>query len=1341
MISPGEEDRRPAEGTRARRPSEGAFGPNAWLVDDMYDRYRADPGSVSESWRDFFADYHPAPLPAPMDTLAREVAERARRAADEPAQAPDTTRTGQSSPTQSVPTLSADNVGPALGNGHAGAPAPWLAPTPPGPVTGTAAPATTAPPEPPTAATEQVWVEAGELESGQGPAPAAAPRAPDPVVPLRGAASRIAANMTASLAVPTATSVRSVPAKLLEVNRQILNNQLARTTGAKVSFTHLIGYAVVKGLVAVPAMNSSYVEEEGADGKTVPGVVHHSHIGLGLAVDVERRDGSRTLMVPCVKDADTLDFREFVLAYEDLVRKVHSGRVGPDDFAGVTVSLTNPGTLGTAQSVPRLMPGQGVIVGVGAISNPAGFEAADPQLLAELGIGRVVTLTSTYDHRIVQGAESGLFLAYVAECLRGGHDFYDEVFESMAVPYKAVRWHADRPTSEDREHERLLKQVHVQTLINMYRVRGHLIAHLDPLDAEPPRIHPELDPLTYGLTIWDLARRFVADGLAGKEWATLEEILHILRDAYCRTLGIEYMHIQDPDQKRWIQEHVEGVDHAVSAEEQRRILDRLNAAEVFERFLHTRYVGQKRFGLEGAESLIVVLDSLFDDAAKGGVVEAVMGMAHRGRLNVLANIVGKSYRDIFEEFEGILDPDSVQGSGDVKYHKGASGKYAGPSGLDLAITMASNPSHLEAVDPVVEGMARAKQDHFLAPTDGTSAVPGVKEPTRFPILAVLVHGDAAFAGQGVVAETLNLSALSGYRVGGTVHIVVNNQLGFTTAPGAARSSVYPTDVAKMVQAPIFHVNGDDPEACVRAARLAFGFRQAFHKDVVIDLVCYRRHGHNEGDDPSYTQPLMYRRIDARRSVRKLYTETLVRRGDLTLEEAERALDAFNAQLQAVLDEVRAAPPHPPSRSRVAEGGPEPEGEPGPEVPRVETGVGEPLLVELAHRTTTVPEGFTLHPKLVRQFAQRAELVAAGEVDWPLAEQLAIGSLLAEGVDVRLTGQDTRRGTFSQRHSVLVDHDNGHEYVPLAHLGDLAGAERWRPGRFTVRDSLLSEYAAVGFEYGYSVEAPDALVAWEAQFGDFVNGASIIIDNFLVAAEDKWGQHAGLVLLLPHGYEGQGPEHSSARLERFLTLSARGNLRVAVPSTASQYFHLLRVQPMRMPATPLVVITPKSMLRAARSRSPLSELVSGSFAEVLDDPSVPDPAQVRRVVLCSGKVAHEAMQRRDERLGGGGPVRAAPPVEPHPPAVAVVRVEQLYPWPQRQIGDVLDRYPAATEVVWLQEEPENMGAWSFVHSRLHRILRDRYALLHVSRPESASPATGSGALHQLEQSSLLDRAIG
>jgi 2-oxoglutarate dehydrogenase E1 component len=1243
----------------------GAFGPNAWLVEDMYDRYLADPTSVSESWREFFADYRPVGTPPPA----------APAAAAAPAPAPSV--------------LPAPAAGPA---GTVAEP------------TGASAPAS-GPSRPARPVTP----------------PATDSTVPETATPLRGAAGRIVANMEASLGVPTATSVRAVPAKLLEVNRTIVNNQLFRTTGGKVSFTHLIGYAVVKGLVAVPAMNAAFVDD--VDGKGTPGVIRHRHVGLGLAVDVEKAGGSRTLLVPCIADADMRDFRGFVSAYEELVRKIHTNKIAPDDFAGTTVTLTNPGTLGTIQSVPRLMPGQGLIVGVGALGFPPGFEAADPRTLADLGIGKTVTLTSTYDHRIIQGAESGLFLAYVSECLMGGHGFYDEVFESLETPYEPVRWQKDINASDDEgdgTHLRLIKQVHVQTLINMYRVRGHLIAHLDPLDAEPPQLHPELDPLHYGLTIWDLPRHFVSDGLAGKDVATLDEILHTLRDAYCRTLGVEYMHIQDPEQKQWIQQHVEGVSTALPSDEQRHILERLNAAEVFERFLHSRYVGQKRFGLEGAESAIVLLDTILDRAVEENLAEVVMGMSHRGRLNVLANIVGKSYGEIFEEFEGNLDPESVQGSGDVKYHKGAVGTFVAPNGGSIPVTMASNPSHLEAVDPVVVGMARAKQD-ALGGEQGSGPRFEDGSGSPFPVLSILLHGDAAFAGQGVVAETLNLSGLAGYRTGGTVHIVINNQLGFTTAPEAARTSVYPTDVAKMVQAPIFHVNGDDPEACVRAARLAFGFRQAFHKDVVIDLVCYRRHGHNEGDDPSYTQPRMYALIEAKRSVRKLYTESLVRRGDISLAEAEQALEDFSARLQAALDETRAE-----AEAEAVVGSTPVLPEyvvPDLWIPSVETGVSAAVLARLAEVVRTVPDGFVIHPKLARQFEQRDKVVADGEIDWALGEALAIGSLLLEGTNVRLTGQDTRRGTFSQRHAVLVDYATGAEYVPLAGL---------EGGRFTIRDSLLSEYACVGFEYGYSVEAVDDLVAWEAQFGDFWNGAQIIVDNFLVAAEDKWAQRSGLVLLLPHGYEGQGPEHSSARVERFLTLSARGNMRVTEPTTAAQYFHLLRSQVRGADRRPLIVFTPKSLLRARQARSPIGDFTAGSFSEVLDDPGTADVSfdvdGVNRVVLCTGKVAYDALARREE-LGEAGR------------HVAVVRVEQLYPWPKSTIKAVLDRYGNAREVVWLQEEPENMGAWNFVHGRLHRLLRDTHTLLHVSRAESASPATGSAALHRLEQDDLLSRAIG
>jgi multifunctional 2-oxoglutarate metabolism enzyme len=1096
--------------------------------------------------------------------------------------------------------------------------------------------------------------------------------------------------MEASLAVPTATSARAVPARLLEVNRKVLNGYMARTGGSKVSFTHLIGYAVVKALDAVPAMRSVYAGGENGQA----GVSRPAHVGLGLAIDVAKSDGSRTLLVPCIRDADTLDFAAFHAAYEDVVRKVRNNKVTPDDFAGVTMTLTNPGTLGTVSSVPRLMPGQSVIVGVGSLDFPAEYRGADPQVMAQLGISKVMTLTSTYDHRVIQGAESGLYLQRVEQLLLGADGFYDGIFRSLGVPYESVRWRRDTNPLDQMANGAVQreKQVHVQTLTNMYRVRGHLIADLDPLSWKEPRTHPELDPATYGLTIWDLEREFFTDGVAGRNVMPLGDLLGVLRDAYCRRIGVEYMHIQEPDQKAWIQQQVEGVHTVFSTDEQLHILDRLNAAEAFERFLHTKYTGHKRFGLEGAESLIPLLDEVLDAAASAGYQEAVLGMAHRGRLNVLANLVGKSFPQIFREFEGDLDPSTTQGTGDVKYHLGASGKFVGRSGVSLPVQLASNPSHLEAVDPVVEGMVRARQDL-------------IDDPEAFSVLAVLIHGDAAFAGQGVVAETLNLSALRGYRIGGTIHVVVNNQLGFTTAPAEARSSVYATDIAKMVQAPIFHVNGDDPEAVVRVARLAFGFRQRFHKDVVIDMVCYRRHGHNEGDDPSYTQPLMYKAIMARRSVRKLYTETLVKRGDITLEEAERALDDFLARMQVALEETRhSAPPV------VADTAPPPVPE---KLQSVETGVARKVLDRVASAMDEVPAGFTVHPKLHKTLEARRQLYDAGEVDWSMGEALAFGSLLVEGTDVRLSGQDSRRGTFSQRHQVVVDYETGAEWLPLSGLAR-GGGKLW------LYDSLLSEYAALGFEYGYSTVHEDALVAWEAQFGDFANGAQIVIDQFITAGHGKWGQASGLVLLLPHGYEGQGPEHSSARIERFLTLCAGDNLQVVNATTAAQYFHVLRRQVRRPVRRPLVIFTPKSLLRARQSRSPITDLETGRFKEVLDDPGVTEPSAITRVILASGKVAYDAMAHRDQ----------------HGLPAAVVRVEQLYPWPEMLVLDTVSRYPNAREVVWLQEEPENMGPWNFVHGRLHRLLRDDFALRHVSRPESASPASGSHTVHQRQQSDLL-----
>jgi 2-oxoglutarate dehydrogenase E1 component len=1126
------------------------------------------------------------------------------------------------------------------------------------------------------------------IQTAPAPAPVVLTPAGEPEA-IRGAGAAIAANMERSLSVPTATSMRQIPAKLLEVNRRVMNGYRSRTGQAKISFTHLIGFAVVRAIVdAVPNMKNSFATD--ADGK--PQLQRHTNVNIGLAVDVDKGKGQRTLVVPVLKGADTLDFLGFVLAYDEIIRKVRANKLTVDDFQGANVSLTNPGTIGTNQSVPRLMVGQGVIVGVGSIDYPAEFQGSDERALNQLGVSKVVTITSTYDHRIIQGAESGLFLKYMNELLLGEHGFYEAIFRSLGVPYEAVKWRTDT-NDLDRLDLQAQKQMQVATLIRVHRVRGHLIADLDPLRWKAPHMPRELDPLTYGLTIWDLDREFATGGVGGVPRSTLGALLGVLRDAYCRTIGIEYMHIQHTDEQRWVQAHVEEHGDEFVAEPL-VILERLNAAEAFERFLATKYVGTKRFGLEGAESVVPILDMILNLAADNALDGAVLGMAHRGRLNVLANVVGKNLEQLFSEFEGHVDPHAVQGSGDVKYHLGATGKFQARSGALLPIELASNPSHLETVDPIVLGTVRAMQDQ-------------IDPPGAFSVLPLLVHGDAAFAGQGVVSECLAMSDTSGYRVGGTIHLIINNQIGFTTSPEYAHSSQYCSDIAKSVGAPIFHVNGDDPEACVRVAKLAFDYRQQFHKDVVIDMVCYRRHGHNEGDDPSYTQPLMYKAIAERRSVRKLYLESLVKRGDVTIEDAERVLTDYQAKLQSALEDTRA---HAPEVTKVP-----PPPKPLGVLPHVPTGVERAALDRVFAALNRYPEDFTVHPKLLRQFEGRREMYERdGQVDWATAEALAFGSLTVEGSPVRLAGEDCRRGTFSQRHAVLVDYINETKYAPMANVS--AGA-----AKFWIYDSLLSEYAALGFEYGYAHANPAALVMWEAQFGDFVNGAQVIIDQYLVAAEDKWGQYNGLVLLLPHGMEGQGPEHSSARLERFLQQCAEDNIQVAYPTTARQYFHLLRRQVRRDVRKPLVVMAPKQPLRMKESRSAVDELTTGSFSEVLDDPFVVDRAAVRRVVLCSGKVAWDAIAAREKR---GAPV-------------AVVRVEQLYPFPEAQISDVLNGYPNAKEVVWLQEEPENMGAWHFVENIIWRLKDRGYDLRHVSRVESGSPATGSKAVHDQELTELMD----
>jgi 2-oxoglutarate decarboxylase len=1114
---------------------------------------------------------------------------------------------------------------------------------------------------------------------------------------LRGAAARTAANMAASLTVPIATSVRAIPAKLLIDNRIVINNHLGRGRGGKVSFTHLIGYAVVRALAAHPEMNSSFAEAEGR-----PTLVRPEHVNLGLAIDVQKSDGSRQLLVPSIKGAEAMDFRQFWVSYEDVVRRARAGKLTVDDFAGTTISLTNPGTIGTEHSIPRLMAGQGCIVGVGAMEYPAAYQGASEETIARLAVSKTVTLTSTYDHRIIQGAQSGEYLRTIHRLLLGEQGFYDDIFSSLRIPYEPVRWVQDISAGHEDD---ITKSARVHELIHAYRVRGHLMADTDPLEYKQ-RKHPDLDINQHGLTLWDLEREFATGGFGGRPRMRLRDILGVLRDSYCRTVGIEYMHIQNPEERAWIQDRVERPHGRPDHDEQMSILRRLNVAEAFEMFLQTKFVGQRRFSLEGAESLIPLLDAVLTEAAREHMDEAVIGMAHRGRLNVLANIVGKSYAQIFSEFEGNLDPATAHGSGDVKYHLGAEGAYVSDDGSKIRTSLVANPSHLEAVDPVLEGVVRAKQD-----------VLDMGEP-GFTVLPILIHGDAAFAGQGVVAETLELSQLRGYRTGGTVHIIVNNQVGFTTAPESSRSSVYSTDVARMIQAPIFHVNGDDPEAVVRVGRLALAFRQAFRKDVVIDMICYRRRGHNEADNPSFTQPLMYDLIDAKRSVRKLYTESLIGRGDITLDEAEQALRDYQQELERAFTETREA--------GAAAGQPGAVALPQPPAPQpirhdqVPTAISAEQLKRIIDTQVSLPEGFTVHPRLLPQLQRRADMVERDEIDWATAELLAFGAVLIDGHPVRLVGQDTRRGTFGQRHAVLVDRHTGAEHTPLRQFNS-AGA------RFHVYDSLLSEFAAMGFEYGYSVARPDALVCWEAQFGDFSNGAQTIIDEFISSGEQKWGQRSGLVLLLPHGYEGQGPDHSSARIERFLSLCAQGNMTVAMPSTPANYFHLLRWQALSGRVKPLVVFTPKSMLRLKRAVSPVSGFTGGSFRPVIGDsirngPSGPD-TQVRRVVLCTGKIYYDLDEkRRSDGL----------------PGIALVRAERLYPLPEEELRAEVGRYPATAQVVWVQEEPANMGAWPYLGLRLPAILGREVTV--VSLPASPAPACGSARAHAADHAALVAAAL-
>ncbi|WP_414690355.1 multifunctional oxoglutarate decarboxylase/oxoglutarate dehydrogenase thiamine pyrophosphate-binding subunit/dihydrolipoyllysine-residue succinyltransferase subunit [Nocardioides sp.] len=1261
----------------------------------MYERFKSDPSSVDQTWVDYFKAHGAGSTdgssstatgsngaPGATTTTSTSTSTSTRTRTNGTGSAGAATTAPEVEKTQPEPRPAAEPEAKPEAKKEVGrAPEPHVDPTP--------TPAPVARPRPESKAAEPAKGTTNPVPKEQPPAERTDASDEPTYTVLRGAPARTVQNMDASLTVPTATSVRSVPVKLLWDNRTVINNHLARARGGKVSFTHLIGYAMVRALKDHPEMNVGFDVVEGK-----PNLIQPAHINLGLAIDLQKSDRSRQLVVPSIKAAEQMDFAAFWTAYEDIVRRARGNKLTVEDFQGTTISLTNPGGIGTNHSVPRLMKGQGTIIAVGAMELPPEWQGASEDAIARNAISRVMTLTSTYDHRVIQGAQSGEFLKRIHQLLLGDDGFYDDIFRALRIPYQPIRWSQDITATHDDE---IGKQARIVELIHAYRVRGHMMADTDPLEYRQ-RSHPDLEVESHGLTLWDLDREFATGsfGGEGRRFMKLRHILGILRDSYCRTTGIEYMHIMDPEQRRWIQERVEQPHTKPPREEQLRILLKLNQAEAFETFLQTKFVGQKRFSLEGGETTIPVIDEICEAAAESGLDEVAIGMAHRGRLNVLANIVGKKYSQIFREFEGNIDPRTVQGSGDVKYHLGAEGEFEAGSGDTIKVSVAANPSHLEAVDPVLEGIARAKQDVL-------------NRGAAYPVLPLLVHGDAAFAGQGVVAETLNLSQLRGYRTGGTIHVVVNNQVGFTTSPGSSRSSLYCTDVARMVQAPIFHVNGDDPEACIRVARLAFEYRQAFNKDVVIDLVCYRRRGHNEGDDPSYTQPLMYDLIEQKRSVRKLYTESLIGRGDITIEEAEQVLRDYQQQLERVFTEVREATSQPSEWTTVPDYPDKPQGE-------TATAVVPEVLKRIADAYVTPPEGFTVHPKVMPQLQRRAQAITDGPIDWGTGEILAFGALLMDGRPVRLAGQDSRRGTFVQRFATIIDRRNADEWTPLANLTE-------DQAKFHVYDSLLSEYAALGFEYGYSVARPEALVLWEAQFGDFVNGAQIVIDEFISSSQTKWGQESGVVLLLPHGYEGQGPDHSSARIERWMTMAADEAFVVAQPSTPASCFHLLRRHALGQQHRPLVVFTPKSMLKRKEAASQPADFTSGTFRPFIGDETA-DPQKVDTLLLCSGRITWDLMVERAKVEGSE--------------RFAIGRVEQLYPRPLDDLRHEIARYPNLKQVRWVQDEPLNMGAWPNYALNVWPHVDARVEA--VARPESSSPSVGTAKRHAEEQKDLLTRAF-
>jgi len=1144
---------------------------------------------------------------------------------------------------------------------------------------------------------------------------------------LRGPAAMLAKAMNESLGIPTATSFRTVPVDSLDAKRKALNGVL-KDRGMKISFTHLVAWAIVKATEEFPVMARTF---EIRDGK--PFVVEPGAISLGIAVDVERK-GSRSLMVPAIKDADSLEFAGFHSYYEELITKTRENKLTADDFQGTNITLTNPGGLGTVASVPRLMTGQGTIVASGSIAYPVEWAHAPAEKIKTLGISKVMTMTSTYDHRVIQGAESGSFLRRIDQLLQGEDSFYESVAEALEIapaivanaypasasasPLGSGAPAAAAPATGE-VNEELLQAVQAGTsLLKAYRTHGHLAARVDPLGKEP-KGDPALEPENLNLTpelMAQIPARILRIGVEGE---TLLEALPRLREAYCGTIAYQIEHLSSHQQRMWLREMIETGTHRtpLSPEEKRALRSRLAGVFDFERFLQKAYLGQKMFSIEGLDTVVPMIDELVTLARRAGAEEVVIGMAHRGRLAVLAHNLGRSVESILAEFESAKALEQVKtlaalphsGTGDVKYHHGAEGRFKTRDDEEIKVRLYPNPSHLEYVDPVVTGGARAAQTEHSGPR--LQHNPSVAVP-------LLLHGDAAFPAQGVVAETLNLQSLAGYSTGGTVHIITDNQVGFTTDPEEGRSTPYAADMAKGYNNPIIHVNADDPENCVAAIRLAMAYRERWGRDIVIDLIGYRRYGHNETDEPAYTQPQQAALIKAHPAVAELYATQLSKEGVVTTDEVAETASAHQQELSSTLKDLRkkmeAGEYEDPSSTAVGTGELD-----RTKSPEVDTAVPSKKLRALNEELVKVPESFTIHRKLRKPLARRLEILDDGPIEFGHAEALAFASLLTEGTHIRLTGQDTERGTFSHRHLVLHDEKTGLEYAPIQNLSGASAP-------MELHNSPLSEAACLGFEYGYSAASPESLVLWEAQFGDFANSGQVIIDSFIAAGESKWGQTTRMTLLLPHGYEGSGPEHSSARIERFIALSAEGNMRLANPTTAAQYFHLLRRQARIAKPRPLVVFTPKGLLRLSAAASKLTDLTEGSFQFVLDDPRAQDRKQeIRRLVLCSGKVYYDmdGHERREQAK-----------------SVAIARVELLYPFARDQLGELIASYPNLEEIVWVQEEPQNMGAWKVTSRRMPELVPEGVEFRYIGRPQRASPSEGYPPAHRSEQERIVLTAL-